>query len=946
VASADLTGDEPRRKPRRSRAKAEGSEEPKAEGSEEPKAEGSEEPKAPRPRRRPASRKDDAAPPEEKPAGGAPGKATGKTPGKATSKRSSTSSSGAAARGATGASGRRATAKQGASTRAGQGAARSRSKARSDGKGATITLTLPSFGLRQWLRHLLWGPTTLVLLALLVTGGMGYATTLLKTDASAGLLMDTGAGGYADQVRFADLFGADPVVVLVQPAKGQQLLTPEHMVGMAQLEGELSKQHGVSKVYGPGTIVNTLASAATQQALALCARQGTTAEQQARAQAKAQGKSDSDQQAAGQAAFTAAVQQCAQALANRYPNLASPALNNPAFYKELLLEPNGQTPRPFWKAVLPTSGSALISVRMDRNASLSDVEGVTRKVAAATGGPKKQTMTDSQGQSVQVATMAANLTGLRITSSGTPALMADLAESVRSTLTFLLPAALVAMLVLTLLVLRGVAYRLLAVPLAVIAGVWTTGAAALLGLPLTPATLAVLPVVLGLTTDYVLQAANRLAEEEGEAPARVRSTMRAMLPATGVAAAATAAGLLTFALSPVPLVRQFGFFLALGVAMSWLVALLVGFPVLRMLAGGIPRQRSAPSWDLLARAARLPAPALIPLVLIGLAGWAALPFIKVQTDPLQLLPPRSPALSQAQYVSHQVGSAGELDLVVTGPDVTDPKVVAWLGATEQKLQGGDLKPITGFPDFLLQYNFNRPPDVATTKNILASLPPYLTQAVVSKDHKVAIVAFGQRKVTSVAEDQALVNRVTAAAATPPQGYHAYVAGLSVVAANAYDRLTQEQVLLNVAALGVVLVVLLIAFRRPLPAMLSVLPTAVAAGWVTGAAYLAHVQTSPITILLSGVVVAFATEFSVLWLFRYRAEREAGMEAIAAAETACRRVGPAIVAAAAALAAGFAALAVSSVPMVRDFGLWCAADLVLATLAVLLLLPVAARSVLR
>ena len=46
----------------------------------------------------------------------------------------------------------------------------------------------------------------------------------------------------------------------------------------------------------------------------------------------------------------------------------------------------------------------------------------------------------------------------------------------------------------------------------------------------------------------------------------------------------------------------------------------------------------------------------------------------------------------------------------------------------------------------------------------------------------------------------------------------------------------------------------------------------------------------------------------------------------------------------ALVVGFAVLAISPVPTVRDFGLWSGADLLLATLAVLVLLPPVARRV--
>jgi uncharacterized protein len=119
---------------------------------------------------------------------------------------------------------------------------------------------------------------------------------------------------------------------------------------------------------------------------------------------------------------------------------------------------------------------------------------------------------------------------------------------------------------------------------------------------------------------------------------------------------------------------------------------------------------------------------------------------------------------------------------------------------------------------------------------------------------------------------------------------------------------------------------------------------VAAGWATGLLVLLHVDSSPITVLLAGVVVAFATEFSVLWLTRYSVARKSGAAASEASSEASLRVGPAIVASGLALVLGFAVLAVSPVPMVRDFGLWSAADLALATLAVLVLLPPVARRV--
>jgi len=172
----------------------------------------------------------------------------------------------------------------------------------------------------------------------------------------------------------------------------------------------------------------------------------------------------------------------------------------------------------------------------------------------------------------------------------------------------------------------------------------------------------------------------------------------------------------------------------------------------------------------------------------------------------------------------------------------------------------------------------------------------------------------------------------------------------VVADQALIQLQADQLKLTVLAIILILVVLLGGYRRPLPAILAVLPTVVAAGAATALLFLSGTafdhRSSPITILLGGVVVAFATEFGVLRLGRYRSERSLGVAPVAAAERASSRVRPAILASALALVAGFAVLGLSPVPTVRDFGLWCAFDMALATIAVLVLMPPLVRTWLR
>jgi hypothetical protein len=780
-------------------------------------------------------------------------------------------------------------------------------------------------------------PAILLGLALLLSIASVVGVLRLRPDARVDLLVDQHSAAYKDQALFADTFGADPVVVMAQAGPGGSLITPDHMVGLSHLEGKLHLAPGVKKVYGPGTLINTLAISTTTVMLNACGQEGKAAENAARQQAIAARKSQAEQDQAGQNAFQQAVSACAQRYAAAYPALGVPAINNPGFIAGVLMEPDGQHIRPFWNWALPDSGHAVITVRLNRNASLDQVRNIVAIVNGAAGASDLKELHD-----------------LRFVATGSPVLTLSVADSVFNSLKFLLPLALLAVLLVALLALgRG---TLLSVAVAGLAALWAAGLAGWLGVPVTPATLVVLPVVLGLATDYLIQSVNRMMEPDGNGEQRLTAVALSVLPSTGLAAAATAAGMLAFAISGIPLVRQFGLFMAIGVVMAYLANYLLGLPILGLLLRRAPalfaptKVRTLAGRRLL-RLGSLPLGAALAIAIIGLAGWAALPGVKMETDPSRLVASGDPALQQAEQVRQAVGIAGEIDLVMQGQDPASTEAVKWFDATSRQAvnsSGGELKTLESLPGFLAGFNQGSLPDATRTSLILSRIPGYFSGAVYDPKSGLALSILGLTQVTSVERDHALVSELSRTSANPPVGYRAFPAGLAVLADQALSELQRQQLLLTGLAVVLIFLVLIVAYRRLMPALLAILPTLVAAGAATALLFLVSTvlnqRSSPITVLLGGVVVAFATEFGVLWLGRYRIERRAGVDPEMASRAASLGISPAIAASALALIAGFAVLAVSPVPAVRDFGVWSAFDLLLATAAVLALLPPLARRV--
>jgi predicted RND superfamily exporter protein len=121
-------------------------------------------------------------------------------------------------------------------------------------------------------------------------------------------------------------------------------------------------------------------------------------------------------------------------------------------------------------------------------------------------------------------------------------------------------------------------------------------------------------------------------------------------------------------------------------------------------------------------------------------------------------------------------------------------------------------------------------------------------------------------------------------------------------------------------------------------LVALVPMVLATGWTTLAVVALRIQITPITAVLGALVVALATEFSVIWSTRFREARRDGLGAEEAAALTSARTGSAIAVSGLTLCAGFLALAAGSSPLLRSFGLVAGCGVVAAVAAVLLLCP--------
>jgi uncharacterized protein len=136
----------------------------------------------------------------------------------------------------------------------------------------------------------------------------------------------------------------------------------------------------------------------------------------------------------------------------------------------------------------------------------------------------------------------------------------------------------------------------------------------------------------------------------------------------------------------------------------------------------------------------------------------------------------------------------------------------------------------------------------------------------------------------------------------------------------------------------VAIALLAVYRSAFRALVPLVPIVLATGWSALVVAVTGIALNPMSATLGALVIAIATEFSVILSARFREERARGRSVGEALRLTYARTGVAVLASGVTAIAGFAVLTVSGITMLRDFGLVTVLDLGVALLGVMLVLP--------
>jgi hydrophobe/amphiphile efflux-3 (HAE3) family protein len=506
-----------------------------------------------------------------------------------------------------------------------------------------------------------------------------------------------------------------------------------------------------------------------------------------------------------------------------------------------------------------------------------------------------------------------------------------------------------------LLVLFDVRWRLLPLAVILIGIVWAFGLAGYLGIPLTIVTIAGLPVLLGIGIDYAIQMHARVEEEvvidRAEHP--IQETARNLCPALLVVTFDAIFAFAALRFAKVPMLRQFGLLLAVGIAVICLCSIIAPLAALGIREYKSPTKgkdfRTGPLGRLVVWLGALPGGVAIPLMVIAVivfaGGIVTEGQLELQTDPIKWVNQDSQVIKDLHTLDRETGSSSELGMFVQSKDVFDDKTVGFMDnfTTDE---------LAKHPDTLL----TGAGIVTTVSDVTNAVPGASHVAPTGEEVRAAdgVAPEGVKKSTVSSNGDALnlvfrtgpselqrraeVVREIRTTVNPPAGVSATPSGLAVVGVGLLDNLEANRVLLTYLAILFVFLFLSVRLRSVIRSLLSLVPVLIAVGTASLVAFAFSLKLSPITAVGGPLVVAACTEFTSLILLRFVEERRRGLTPEEAVEVAASRTGRAFIVSALTAIAGVAVIATSSLPLLRDFGIIVAMNVAVALLSALVVLP--------
>lgn len=534
----------------------------------------------------------------------------------------------------------------------------------------------------------------------------------------------------------------------------------------------------------------------------------------------------------------------------------------------------------------------------------------------------------------------------QVTVSGKSVLDLSLKSEMKSSMMKMVGLAVLIMFLVLALIFR-VKWRMLSLAVIIVSVIATLGFMGWVSIPVTMISMAVFPILIGLGIDYSIQFHNRF-DEEGD----IEKTTRQIGKAVFVAVISTMLGFISLLSSPVPMIKDFGKMLTIGVFISFLGSLFLLLPALRvaqLVQNNGKTEKHQPNADshsfmyrVLAKGALVTIKFryLILIVVLVVAGYGVYvdSSIPVETNIETFMPQDLQALDDIRKVRSVIESTDQIVVYFEDDNVLSEENYSYIQdktALLRDLNTDLISDVKSIDQLVINGYSSGEMNIAEQLKLIGEIPGSQREMFISADAREAIVILQIRPLTTQALEALIkdVNDVFSDA-----NMTVSLTGKSMLDVEMVGGLTQGRVRMTLLGVALVFVALLILYRHPVKALLPIIPVAIIIGISSAVMYVLDVDWTPITATLGALVLGMGTEMTIMMMERYLEDRQNGKSKIDAIQQSVAKIGKAILASGLTTIGGFSVLLFSNFAILQDFGLMTMVNISLALLSTFVVLP--------
>jgi hydrophobe/amphiphile efflux-3 (HAE3) family protein len=761
-----------------------------------------------------------------------------------------------------------------------------------------------------------------------------------------------------DNVAFQDDFGGETVILLFSSTDGSDVSKLYEGANLAELERITTELESVEGAYAVVTPYTSLEYSANL----LTGGVGTDALLSAAARDEAGAE-------ARQADISIALARLGEIPAE------DQVIGNEAFNELLIYDNTGFVVEDGVAVAPPTEE---LAIRASLEGTFPNVEGGVVNGTAVGGVVLKgnatlDEQTEATNQVLEVLE-GATFEGFDLTVTGSPVYLAEINDYLQGGM-LTLGAAALGLMAVVLAVMFRVRWRLLPLLSVIIGVLWSFSLVGIIGIDLSLVTISGLPILIGVGIDFAIQVHNRVEEEvvlDKEAHP-IAETVSNLAPPLFAAVITGALAVLALRISKVPMIRDFGVLLAIGLTVLVITGIVLTASILGIREYTKRTEVRGESWveRVVVKLGGLPSRFGLALVIIAtvlfVGGVLAEGRAEIESDPIKWIDQDSQVVQDIEKLEAETGFSSTLGILVAANNIYDQEVIDLVWEFTLDAEARDevvsTSSIVNTMGKIIMIDGATPiaPTSADIEASVLQMPPAIETALLPGDVDLAAPTSTQlnlRLAPDGLEDRAvLVEELEAdlqaridALDLPadsvllvglPEGQdpvRAIPAGLATVGIGLLENLSANRAALTYLALSLAGLFLVLRFRSVSRGLLALVPVLLAVGVSSLVVGFSGVSLSPLTTVSGPLVIASCAEFSVLILGRYLEERQRGLSPREASDRAASRTGRAFFTSAVTTICGFAVLIGSALPLLRDFGLAVSLNVAIALLAALVVMP--------